>query len=101
MCHFTNYGLLYIQDASELMAGIWKMRLRCDFAYHIVFMSLSRAVRYIKFSMTRVTKIPARYFRIQVKKMNLSFFYNANFVSINGKIYYPFHMFVDLMAGPV
>ena len=44
------YCLLYIQYASEFMTGIWKMRLRFDFACHMVSMSLQRAWRYRKFS---------------------------------------------------
>ena len=44
------YCLRYIQYASELMTGIWKMRLRFYFAYHVVYMSLNRVRRCRKFS---------------------------------------------------
>ena len=52
--------------------------------------------------LTRVTKNPVRYFRFSFKKLlDLPFLCNTYFVSVTGKIYWPYQMSADLIAGPI
>ena len=102
MCHYTTVFFTFgtLRNSWQVY---WKIWLRFDFAYHMASMSLHRAWRYRKFFYWLVLrKILSDISGSHLKKLlDLSFLYNTNFVSIIGKIYWPYQMFADLIAGPI
>ena len=98
MCHYATVFFIFgtLLSSSQVY---WKMWLRFDFAYHMASISLHRAWCYRKFSIDSCYEKSCQIFPVLIWKIVgfVIFIYNTNFVSITGKIYWPYQMFADLI----